>query len=112
MNATDRASRQNGDGMTQCDCCGKPLAWGRTVWLEFDRRIDSFHDYELGVPEDQSQGWFPFGPSCAARLLREAREAAKRAGVFLGRKRVGKLAQCEMRMAMRRNSTTPTGGTR
>jgi hypothetical protein len=100
--ATDKATNQNGDGSTQCDCCGKPLAWGRAVWLEFDQRIGAFHDYELGVPQEHSQGWFPFGPSCATRLLSEAREAAKTAGVFLGRKRIGKLAQCQMRMASRR----------
>jgi hypothetical protein len=104
MNATNKATSQNGNGISECDCCGKPLAWGRTVWLEHDQRIGAFHDYELGVPEADSLGWFPFGPACAARLLKEAREAAKKFGVFLGRKRVGKIAQCEMRMASRRGA--------
>jgi nitrate reductase alpha subunit len=98
--ATDKAHRQNGDGRSQCDCCGKPLHWGRTVWLESDQRIDCYHDYGT-VPSDQSNGWFPFGPACAARLIREARAAAKAAGVYIGRRRIGKLAQCELRMAMR-----------
>jgi hypothetical protein len=101
--ATDRATRQVGNGFSECDCCGKPLAWGRTVWLEYDQRIEAFHDYELGVPEAESLGLFPFGQSCATKLLREAREAARNAGVFLGRRRISKVAQAERRMAARQN---------
>jgi hypothetical protein len=101
--ATDKATRQDvGNDHSECCCCGKPLAWGRAVWLEYDQRIGAYHDFELGVPEAESLGMFPFGPSCATKLLREAREAAKGAGVFLGRRRIGKVAQAERRLAARR----------
>ena len=82
---------QCGNGIDQCDCCGRDLNPGRIVWLEFDQRISAHHDYCLGVPEQHSQGWFPFGPACAARKLREARESAKRCGVHLGRRRISKV---------------------
>jgi len=92
----------NGDGIRTCDCCGKLLNPMRRVWLELDQRIDCYHDYEFGVPESHSQGWFAFGPDCAAKRLKEAREAAKRAGIFLGRRRIGKVAQADMNIAMKK----------
>ena len=90
MSYTARANQQNGDGCSQCDCCGKPIAAGRTVWLESDQRIGAYHDYEFGVPEAESLGWFPFGADCARKLLAEARERAKEAGLLLGRRRINK----------------------
>lgn len=91
---------QNGNGIDQCDCCGRTINLGRTVWLELDHRIGGYHDYE-NVPESLSQGWFPFGPACAARLLREAREKAKAASVHLGRRRMSAVRRAEMFIAMR-----------
>lgn len=93
-----------GDGMKTCSCCGKPLHQMRRVWLELDQRIYCYHDYN-SVPEPQSQGWFAFGPSCAARQLRDARAAAKTAGIYLGRRRIGKVAQAAMNIEMRRFET-------
>lgn len=91
-----------GDGIETCCCCGKPLQPMRRVWLELDHRIDCYHDFDLGVPESLSQGWFAFGPECARRQLTAARAASKAAGVFLGRRRIGKVEQASMNIAMRR----------
>lgn len=87
----------NYDGSGEyCSCCGKKLHPAKTVWLELDQRIDFYHDYELGVPESSSQGWFPFGPACAARQRKAAVVAAKAAGIFLGRRTIGKVAQAAL----------------
>lgn len=48
-----------------CTRCEKRLS-GRFAWLELDQRTDTYHDFG-GVPEDKSQGWFPFGLTCAKR---------------------------------------------
>jgi hypothetical protein len=93
---------QNGNGIDQCDCCGRTIKPGRVVWLELDHRVGGYHDYE-NVPEQMSQGWFPFGPACAARLLRESRERAKELGVYLGRKRMSAARRAEVFIAVRRS---------
>lgn len=54
-----------------CTCCKKPLK-GKVAWLELDQRTDSYHD-RGGVPENQSQGWFPFGMTCARNLNKSSR---------------------------------------
>jgi hypothetical protein len=101
-NATDRACFGNGNGRDACECCGKKINAGRAVWLEHDQRIDAFHDYEFGVPAEKSQGWFQFGPECAARLVRDAKEKAKARGIFLGRKRIGKVGQAAIYVEARK----------
>jgi hypothetical protein len=92
---------QNGNGIDQCDCCGRDINPGRAVWLELDHRIDAYHDYE-NVPEAMSQGWSPFGPTCAARLLREARAKAKAAGVYLGKHRLSAAKRAQMFIDMKK----------
>lgn len=58
-----------------CTCCGKELS-AAFRYLELDRRNQTYHD--LGnVPADKSQGWFPFGLTCAKKLVKQA--AAKAA---------------------------------
>jgi hypothetical protein len=51
-----------------CTCCGAALK-AKIAWLELDQRTDTYHDLG-GVPEDKSQGWFPFGMTCARNLLK------------------------------------------
>lgn len=51
-----------------CTCCEKPLK-GKLAWLELDQRTNTYHDLG-GVPADNSQGWFPFGMTCAVNLLK------------------------------------------
>ena len=58
-----------------CTCCQRPLR-AKVAWLELDQRTDTYHD-RGGVPADQSQGWFPFGLSCARAALAKARAAKK-----------------------------------
>lgn len=53
-----------------CTCCDRPLRQ-RVAWLELDQRTDSYHDHG-GVPAEQSQGWFPFGLTCARKELAKA----------------------------------------
>lgn len=53
-----------------CTCCERPLR-GKVAWLELDQRTNAYHD-RGGVPADKSQGWFPFGMTCARKMLRAA----------------------------------------
>lgn len=55
-----------------CTCCERRLS-GWFAWLELDQRTDTYHDLE-GVPAERSQGWFPFGMTCAKAKLAEHRE--------------------------------------
>jgi len=48
-----------------CTCCQRPLA-RKFAWLELDQRTQHYHD-RGGVPSDESQGFFPFGMTCAAQ---------------------------------------------
>ncbi len=49
-----------------CTHCHKPLKRG-IVWLETDCRDGSPHNG--GVPVEHSQGWFPYGVTCAGKLV-------------------------------------------
>lgn len=51
-----------------CTCCKSPLK-NKLAWLELDQRTNTYHDFG-GVPGSKSQGWFPFGMSCARTKLR------------------------------------------
>ena len=50
-----------------CTCCEKKLNPEKTVWLELDQRTNTYHD-NGDVPEEKSQGWFPFGKKCAQNI--------------------------------------------
>lgn len=50
-----------------CTCCKRPLK-GKVAWLELDQRNHTYHD-RGDVPTDESQGWFPFGMTCARTTL-------------------------------------------
>ena len=50
-----------------CTCCERPLR-SKVAWLEFDQRTNAYHDCG-GVPVESSQGWFPFGMTCARAVL-------------------------------------------
>ncbi len=52
-----------------CTCCERPLK-AKVAWLELDQRTNTYHDFG-GVPDDRSQGWFPFGMTCARKLLKQ-----------------------------------------
>jgi hypothetical protein len=65
------------DGERYCTCCERDLSGGAVRMLEYDQRTWTYHDLR-GVPEDQSQGWFPFGLTCAKNKLKEHRAKAAR----------------------------------
>lgn len=56
-----------GQNKTCCERCGAQLYQDNTIWLELNCRTGT--DHPVGtVPEDESQGVFPFGRGCAAIL--------------------------------------------
>lgn len=54
-----------------CTCCGKKL---KSVfrYLELDQRTNTYHDLG-GVPLPKSQGCFPFGLTCAKKMIKRHR---------------------------------------
>ena len=55
-----------------CTHCQKRLT-GRIVWLEADTRdFLGMLRQDGKTPPEFSQGWFPFGRTCAARLLEQS----------------------------------------
>lgn len=52
-----------------CTRC-KKLLTKEFVWLELDRRDNTYHDRQ-DIPEEHSQGWFKFGKDCAKTLMRK-----------------------------------------
>lgn len=50
-----------------CTNCDRPIGAG-VVWLELNTRTLGWHT-PGSVPEDESQGCFPFGPDCARAAL-------------------------------------------
>lgn len=76
---TANATQDLGASERWCTCCKKPLV-GKFAWLELDQRTDTYHDHG-DVPIDSSQGWFPFGMTCATNLLSVARSVRTHAGV-------------------------------
>lgn len=58
-------------GPQLCECCERELQVDRITWLELDQRTDSYVDpKKVTVPEDESQGAFPFGSTCARKVLK------------------------------------------
>lgn len=58
-------------GEAYCTCCERPLTGHALRWLEYDQRTWTYHDFR-DVPEDKSQGWFPFGLTCAKKMVKKA----------------------------------------
>ncbi|MDE2099961.1 MAG: hypothetical protein KGL39_22095 [Patescibacteria group bacterium] len=56
--------------VVHCTCCEKPLR-GEPVFLELVEGTGDF--YRAGIPAGKrSQGWFPFGKTCASKKARTA----------------------------------------
>jgi len=53
-----------------CTCCEKPLSAAARM-LELDQRTQTYHDFQ-DVPAELSQGWFPFGLTCARNRVADA----------------------------------------
>jgi hypothetical protein len=58
--------------LERCTQCNKPLT-GAVRMLEYDQRDGTYHD-RCDVPEEKSQGWFPFGVDCARRIIKASAE--------------------------------------
>jgi hypothetical protein len=67
----------------RCQRCEVEIEPGREVWLELDQRTNTYTD-EGTVPEEHSQGGFPFGADCAARSLREHKAKTPRTAKWKG----------------------------
>ena len=52
-----------------CERCKAKLNPDKAVWLELDQRTGTYTDQP--VPEEYSQGGFPFGADCARFALAE-----------------------------------------
>ena len=51
----------------RCTCCDRSLSRKRIAWLELDQRDWTYHARQ-DVPAEKSQGWFPFGATCARKV--------------------------------------------
>jgi hypothetical protein len=50
-----------------CTCCGKPLKQAGSVWLECSFITNKYYIDNV-VPSHESQGYFPFGLTCAKKV--------------------------------------------
>lgn len=54
-----------------CTRCKEPIKANRVNWLELNNWTNEYTDPDKAgfLPEEQSQGCFPFGADCAKRAL-------------------------------------------
>jgi len=53
-----------------CECCEAEIKPGRAVWLELNMNTGRYSDPKKTiVPAEESQGVFPFGRTCARKVL-------------------------------------------
>jgi hypothetical protein len=50
-----------------CTCCGKPLKQAGAAWLELSFITNKYYIDNV-VPQQESQGYFPFGLTCAKKI--------------------------------------------
>ena len=63
-----KAAYELTEGERYCTCCKRDLSGSAVRMLELDQRGYVYHD--IGdVPAEKSQGWFPFGITCARKLV-------------------------------------------
>jgi hypothetical protein len=53
----------------ECERCDRELDPDKTVWLELRWDTGLYYAPGTEIPEDKSQGGFPFGAACAKRVL-------------------------------------------
>jgi len=55
----------------RCLCCGKVLDPNKIKWLELSTNTGLYTDSDVvKVPEEESQGFFAFGITCAAKVVK------------------------------------------
>lgn len=64
LDAQPKFNNATEDDPYTCTCCGKVLNTAKAVWLEQSHVTCKFYLKDL-VPEQDSQGYFAFGASCA-----------------------------------------------
>lgn len=57
-----------------CHHCAKPINLDTARHLEMDTRTGYMHIGEAPIPEEFSQGWFPIGSTCYAKLLKQSQK--------------------------------------
>ena len=59
-----------------CVCCERELKPGTEVWLELDIDTNRYSDPQKNpIPAERSQGSFPFGKTCAKKMLARTPES-------------------------------------
>ena len=57
-----------------CERCGEQLVPDRIVWLELNGKTHRFERATKStISEEDSQGCFPYGSTCARKVLKEQR---------------------------------------
>ena len=64
-----------------CPRCETKLHGHAVRMLEFDQRIDTWHDL-VQVPPEFSQGWFAFGLKCAKKQNKQAEILLQKSGLI------------------------------
>jgi hypothetical protein len=89
-----------------CTCCERPLR-AKFAWLELDQRDWTYHDFG-GVPPEKSQGCFPFGLTCARKLIAQAEVLSSQQARASHRIRASQfLGASQMRRASRTSKSEP-----
>lgn len=71
-------SRANSLRKSRCENCNEELRQGREVWLELNSRTSKWRaETDKEFPEEESQGWFPFGAACATKVLKKKKETSR-----------------------------------
>ena len=53
-----------------CECCDRELNPKTAVWLELNMMTGEWSKEAGVIKEEESQGWFSFGPDCAKKKLK------------------------------------------
>jgi len=67
LDAQPKFNNATEDDPDTCACCGKVLNTAKAVWLE-GSTVTSKYYLKGVVPTEDSQGYFPFGFTCAKKV--------------------------------------------
>jgi len=68
LDAQPKFNNATDDDPYTCSCCGKVLNTSKSVWLELST-VTSKYYLKGVVPKEDSQGYFPFGITCAKKVV-------------------------------------------